>query len=220
MHKLEVDSVLLEFDLKKILSDVYVKCETGKITGLLGRNGNGKTCLMNIICGNLEPQSKSIRFDVKTILVPFKRPELLMYLPQFNFTPGHLSVKRVFEDFEIDFKGFEKSFPDISVNYKSAISLLSGGHRRIVEVYIIARSKTQFVILDEPFSHIMPLHIDAMKELLIDEKQNKGILMTDHLYQHITSISDSLYVLTNGKTYLTKNISDIEKLGYAKINTT
>jgi ABC-type multidrug transport system ATPase subunit len=217
MHKLEVDSILLEFDLRKILSDVYVKCETGKITGLLGRNGNGKTCLMNIICGNLEPQSKSIRFDNKTILVPFKQPELLMYLPQFNFTPGHLSVKRIFEDFEKDFTGFEKLFPDISVNYKSAISHLSGGHRRMVEVFIIACSKTQFVMLDEPFSHIMPLHIEAMKELLLEEKQNKGILMTDHLYEHITSISDSLHVLNNGKTYLTKEISDLEKYGYARI---
>jgi ABC-type uncharacterized transport system ATPase subunit len=36
MHKLEIDSVLLEFDLRKVLSDVYLKCETGKITGLLG----------------------------------------------------------------------------------------------------------------------------------------------------------------------------------------
>jgi hypothetical protein len=41
--------------------------------------------------------------------------------------------------------------------------------------------------------------------------------MTDHLYQHITSISDSLNVLVNGKTHLTKHISDIEKLGYARI---
>lgn len=217
MHKLEIDSVLLEFDLRKILSDVYLKCETGKITGLLGRNGNGKTCLMNIICGSLEPQSKSIRFDNKIIDIPFKKPDLLLYLPQFNFIPEHLTLKRIFDDFEVDFTSFEKLFPDISVNYKSPIKHLSGGHRRIVEVFVIAKSKTQFVLLDEPFSHIMPLHIEKMKELLVDEKQNKGILMTDHLYQHITSISDSLYVLTNGKTHLTKHISDIEMLGYARI---
>jgi ABC-type lipopolysaccharide export system ATPase subunit len=217
MHKLEIDSVLLEFNLRKVLSDVYLKCETGKITGLLGRNGNGKTCLMNIICGSLEPQSKSIRFDNKTIDIPFKRPDLLLYLPQFNFIPEHLTIKRIFDDFEIDFTSFEKLFPDIGVNYNSPIKHLSGGHRRIVEVFVIAKSKTQFVLLDEPFSHIMPLHIEKIKELLVEEKQNKGILLTDHLYQHITSISDSLNVLVNGKTHLTKHISDIEKLGYARI---
>ncbi len=81
------------------------------------------------------------------------------------------------------------------------------------------KSKTQFVLLDEPFSHIMPLHIEKIKELLTEEKQHKGILVTDHMYRHITSISDNLYVLTNGKTHLTKSISDIERLGYAKIDT-
>jgi len=217
MHKLEIDSVLLEFNLRKILSDVYLKCETGKITGLLGRNGNGKTCLMNIICGNLEPQSKSIRFDNVTMLISSKRPDLLLYLPQFNFIPEHLTLERIFTDFEIDFIAFEKLFPDIGINYKSPIKHLSGGHRRIIEIFVIMKSKTQFVLLDEPFSHIMPLHIEKMKELIVEEKQNKGILITDHLYQHITSISDSLYVLTNGKTFLTKHISDLEKLGYAKV---
>lgn len=52
-HKLEIDSVFLEFGNRRILSDIYLKCETDKIIGLLGRNGNGKTSLMNIIYGNL-----------------------------------------------------------------------------------------------------------------------------------------------------------------------
>lgn len=212
-----MDSVLLEFDLRKILSDIYLKCETGKITGLLGRNGHGKTCLMNIICGNLEPQSKSIRFDGSTISTPFKKPELLIYLPQFNFIPENLTLKRIFNDFKIDFNSFEKLFPEISIHFKSPIKNLSGGHRRIVEIFIIIKSKTQFVLLDEPFSHIMPLHIDKIKTLLLEEKHNKGILITDHLYEHITSISDSLYVINNGKTYLTNHISDLENYGYLKL---
>jgi ABC-type sugar transport system ATPase subunit len=48
---LEVDSILLEFDLKRVLQDVYLKSETGKVTGLLGRNGSGKSCLMKILFG-------------------------------------------------------------------------------------------------------------------------------------------------------------------------
>ncbi|MES2132833.1 MAG: ATP-binding cassette domain-containing protein [Bacteroidota bacterium] len=217
MHKLEIDSVQLQFDLRKILSDVYIKCETGKITGLLGRNGEGKSCLMNIVNGSLEPQSKSIRFDNVFVPLPFKRPDLLLYLPQFNFIPEHLSLKRIFNDFEIDFTSFEKHFPDIGAKYKSPIKLLSGGHRRIIEIVVIIRSKTQFVLLDEPFSHIMPLHVEKIKEILTEEKHNKGILLTDHMYRHITAISDNLYLLVNGKTHLTKDLSDIERLGYARL---
>ncbi|HZI00856.1 MAG TPA: ATP-binding cassette domain-containing protein, partial [Flavisolibacter sp.] len=61
-HTLEVDSIQLNFGEIKILSDIYIKCETGSITGLLGRNGQGKSCLMRVIHGSL-PAEKSIRFD-------------------------------------------------------------------------------------------------------------------------------------------------------------
>ncbi|HXB42361.1 MAG TPA: ATP-binding cassette domain-containing protein [Bacteroidia bacterium] len=214
-HKLEADSILLEFGLRKILTDVYLICETGKITGLLGRNGEGKSCLMNIICGSLEPTSKSVRFDNTNVPYPYKNPDLLLYLPQFNFVPKSLTVKRVFNDFSVDFAEFEKEFPDIKLTSK--IKHLSGGQIRLVELYAILKSKTQFVMLDEPFTHIMPLHIEKIKEIMIVEKHNKGILVTDHVYKHIIDMSDQLYILTNGKTHLTKNTADIEKLGYARI---
>ena len=49
INTLEVDSVILDFGSRRILQDVYLKSETGKITGLLGGNGSGKSCLMKII---------------------------------------------------------------------------------------------------------------------------------------------------------------------------
>ncbi len=216
-HKLEVDSILLELQLRKILTDIYLICETGKITGLLGRNGEGKSCLMNIIYGNLEPASKSIRFDNKTVLFPYKNSEQLLYLPQFNFIPKSLKLKRIFNDFNVDFSGFEKEFPELISKHNSTIENLSGGHIRLVELYIILKAKTQFVMLDEPFTHIMPLHIEKIKHIIAEEKLNKGILITDHSYKHIIDVSDHLYVLSNGKTHLTKDVLDIEKLGYARL---
>ena len=93
-HVLEIDGVQLQFDTRKILSSIYLKCETGKITGLLGKNGQGKSCLMKIIYGSL-PCEKSVRFDHISIVESFKRPDLLVYLPQFNFIPKSLSLRRV-----------------------------------------------------------------------------------------------------------------------------
>ncbi len=72
-------------------------------------------------------------------------------------------------------------------------------------------------MLDEPFSHLMPLQIEKIIEILQHEKQTKGFLITDHLYRHVTDICDSLYLLTEGKIHLTKDITDIEKLGYARL---
>lgn len=217
MHVMEADSIHLELGSRRILSDIYLKCETGKVTGLLGRNGNGKTCLLNIIYGNMNPNSRSIRFDSTTIQHPYSRPDLLLYLPQFNFVPKTFTLKTVFSHFKLTYSLFEELFPEFKLKYKSRISDLSGGQRRLVEIYVILRSPANFVMLDEPFSHLSPLLIDAIKQLIIQEKENKGILVTDHMYRHIIDISDDIYLLLDGKTKLIKNVQEIESLGYAKL---
>ena len=215
-HKLEADSIQLQFGDRKILSNIYLKCETGKITGLLGRDGQGKSCLMKIIYGTLMCE-KSVRFDNQSQKEAFKRIDLLVYLPQFNFIPKSLSIKRVFQDFNLDFIAFAGRFPEFESKYKTSIGNLSGGGQRLVELYIIVKSKSQFVMLDEPFTHLSPIQIEKVKELLLQEKTNKGLLITDHMYRQVLEICDNLYVLADGKTHKTKSDADIETLGYAKL---
>lgn len=214
-HILEADSIQLEFDGRRILNNIYIKCETRNITGLLGRNGQGKSCLMKIIYGSLNCE-KSVRIDNIAQYEAFKRPDLLLYLPQFNFIPKSLSLRRIFKDFNLDYSSFEKRFPEFSSRYKYPIGNLSGGGQRLVELYVIVKSKSYFAMLDEPFTHLSPIQIEKVKELLLEEKENKGLLITDHMYKHIIDICDKLYVLSNGKTQLTESIEDIETLGYAR----
>ena len=156
IHKLEADGIQLEFNGRRILSDIYIKCETGKITGLLGRNGQGKSCLMKIIYGSLSCE-KSVRFDDTMQYQAFKQPALIRYLPQFNFIPRGLSLQRIWKDFELDYSLFEKQFPEFKTRYTSSIKNLSGGEQRLVELYTIVKSASQFVLLDEPFTHLNPL---------------------------------------------------------------
>ncbi|MEO6000294.1 MAG: ATP-binding cassette domain-containing protein [Chitinophagaceae bacterium] len=216
-HILEADSIQLEFEGRSILSDIYINCYTGKISGLLGRNGAGKSCLMQIIYGSLKCE-KSVRFDNVAQYEAFKRPDLLLYLPQFNFIPKSLSLKRIFQDFQLNFSFFEKRFPEFSSKYKTSLRYLSNGERRLIELYVILKARSRFVMLDEPFTLFNPIQIEKVKELLVEEKENTGLLITDHLFKHIVDISDNLFVLNNGKTYLTKSVEDIETLGYARFN--
>jgi len=216
IHKLEIDSVLFGFGSRKLLSDVYLKCETGKIIGLIGRNGTGKTSLFNIIYGTLTPNHKSIRLNEQSIRIPYKESGLIKYLPQYNFIPKQLTLKRIFSDFNLDFSLFEKLFIDFKTKYNSPINELSGGQRRLVEVYIIIKSTSKFILLDEPFSHLTPLLIETIKELIEEEKKNKGFLITDHLYNHIVDINNDLYLLADRKTHLIKNMKEIAFLGYIK----
>lgn len=215
-HTFEADGIQLAFGQRQLLTDIYFKCETGKITGLLGRNGEGKTCLMNIVYGSRSLPDKSVRFDNVFVKEAFRHPNLLTYLPQFSFIPGFLSLKRVLLDFALSYADFAAYFPEFTGMEEEKIQHLSGGQRRLIEVYVIIKAKSQFAMLDEPFSHIMPLHTDRIKAILLEEKVNKGFLITDHLYQQIIDICDSLYLLVDGKLHLTKTLEDLERLGYVK----
>ena len=217
IHTLEIDSVILEFRKQRVLQDVYLKCETGKITGLLGRNGTGKTCLMNILYGKLLPNNQSVRIDGKTLANFSRPPENMMYLPQFCFIPKHLTLKRIFYDFQLGFQEFIQEFPGFEKHQTSKFKGLSRGEQRIIEIYIILASNTKFCLLDEPLSHVMPLHVDTIKKLIVKEKQNKGILITDHLYKHVVDICNDLYIINDGAVYLTKSLQDLETLGYTKV---
>jgi len=216
IHILEADGIQLEFNGKRILSDIYLKCETGKITELLGRNGEGKSCLMKIIYGSLDSES-AVRCDGVIYKKAFRQRGLLVYLPQFNFIPRSLTPKRIFQDFNLEFSLFEKRFPEFKNRYMSLVSSFSGGESRLIELYIIIKSKSQFALLDEPFTHLSPIFADKIMELLLEEKKNKGFLITDHMFRYVTEISDYLYLLKNGKIHLTKGRSDVELLGYAKL---
>ena len=158
-----------------------------------------------------------MRIDKKSQNEAYKQKGRLLYLPQFNFIPKSLSLKRIFKDFEIDYALFQQRFPEFSSKYKSSAGSLSGGELRLVELYVIVKPASYFALLDEPFTHLNPVQTEKVKELLLEEKLNKGFVITDHMYRHVTAICDSLYVLANGKTHLTKTAADIERLGYARL---
>jgi len=216
-NTLEVDSVILDFGMYRVLQNVYLKSETGKITGLLGRNGTGKSCLMNIIYGVLIPNEKSIRLNGISFINEHRNPEIMRYLPQFGFIPKSFTIRKIFNDYKLDFGDFSIHFPDIASYLDVPIRKISGGEQRIIEIYIILVSETMFCMLDEPFSQVMPKYIETIKNLIVREKQSKGIIITDHLFKHIIDICDDIYVINNGQTYLTQGLNDLEKYEYVRI---
>jgi len=217
IHTLEADGIQLNFGLRQILSDVYLKCETGKITGLLWRNGQGKTCLMNIILGTLNSSINSIRFDGNITRKINKRPDLLLYLPQFNFIPQELTVKTVLEDFGLSADDLNRRFPEFESRHELKVKQLSGGQWRTLELYIVVKTPSLFAMLDEPFTHLNPIQIENIKQFLLEEKANKGFLITDHMYTHLLDISDNVYLLKDGQTHVAKTVDDLEELGYIRI---
>lgn len=213
-HILEIDSAELAFGGRSILSGVYLLAETGCVTAVLGRNGCGKSCLMKILSGALKAGFCSMRIDGKWH-GRFTEKEV-RYLPQHAFIPGWLRLERVLRDFGLSREELERWFPLFVPLRGSRIGELSGGEQRILECFVILRSRTQFVLLDEPFSQISPLHVETLQTLIRQEKMAKGILLTDHMYRHVTGIADRLYVMTDGQAYPCANDEELVRRGYLR----
>ena len=211
---LEIDNVELYFKNKTILKGIYLKAETGKVTGILGSNGSGKSCLLEIIFGSLIPKYKLVRIDNKPILKPLYQTKLVKYLPQHSLIPKGLRLKHIFKIYEVNWLEFTSIFEEFTQyeNYKP--KQLSGGEIRLVETYIVLKGSSKLTLLDELFSHLSPIHIEKISAIINKEKVNKAIVITDHFYNHIIESSDDIYLLKNGATKLIVNIKELEDYKY------
>jgi ABC-type multidrug transport system ATPase subunit len=210
----ELDNVELYFKNKRILHGIYLKGETGKVTSILGHNGCGKSSLMNIAFGNLNPKYKLVRIDGKPILKPLYKTRFVKFLPQHNFIPKDMKLLYAFKLFELDWNYFINDFEAFEIYKNSKFKNLSGGERRIVETYIILKCESKIVFLDEPFSHVSPLYIEKIKTLITKEKKNKVIILSDHMYRHIIDCSDNIYLLKNGATKKIEKLKELEDYKY------
>jgi len=215
-HVLEADGIQLSFGMRQILQDVYLRCETGNITGLLGSNGTGKSCLMKIICGTMDAYAQSVRMDGSRLVPKNRCLPNIAYLPQFHCVPNGLKLGRILADYGLAYQDFAVQFPEFSQKQNMRFGALSGGEQRLVEIYIVVASPAKFVLLDEPFTHLMPLHIERITAWLQELKNSKGILISDHLYRYILPIADALYLLKDGKTHLVQQDADLARLGYIR----
>lgn len=208
-HQLEIDSVLLKHKDKTILSDIYLASETQKVSALLGRNGAGKASLMQIIFGSLKPQYVSRQIDgIPLVKYKSTTKTLISYLPQ------HLTLKRIFTDFQAPFDEFSTLFPECKDFRKKAFARLSGGEKRLVELFVIIKKQALFCLLDEPYANLMPLHIEKVNKLIEKEKQQKGFIISDHQYRSVLQISDTIYFLKEGSTNLISHQEELQKLSY------
>ena len=215
---LEVDNIELNFKNKRILSGIYLKAETDKATAIIGSNGCGKSSLLDIIFGNLKPKYKLIRIDNKPILKPLYKTGFIKYLPQYHFIPNGMVVKSAFNMFGVSWDEFASSFNAFKTYKSYSMGKLSGGERRVIETYLALKSKSLITILDEPFSHLAPIHIEAIKTLIEEEKRNKIVIVSDHMYQHIIDSADIIYLLKNATTKEIKNLKELESYRYLNEN--
>ncbi|MCF0071768.1 ATP-binding cassette domain-containing protein [Dyadobacter sp. CY261] len=215
-HILEADSMWLEYEGRKILQSIYFKMQTGHVTGLLGRNGTGKSSLMQMIFGTLRGQNQSVRINGDYISHPYHHPGLISYLPQHPFIPANLRVSDVCRLYEVDFADLCRHFEGLEQYRRTRVKDLSTGNRRLLGTLIVLLMPVAFTLLDEPFAALSPLSIEQMGKVIAEQKARKGILISDHAYEDVLGLADETYLIVPiGRSVLLKDIhSELEEFGY------
>jgi lipopolysaccharide export system ATP-binding protein len=209
MLTLKIDSVQLSFDDRKILQDVSLHCGQGEVIGLLGRNGSGKSSLLRIIFGTLIPSYKYVSINDVFIHKGYHQNRIA-YLPQHNYLPNGIRISQLAKML-IDRNNWDE-FSSMTIYKDHAhkkTGQLSGGELRQLEMLMILYSSADFILLDEPFTHITPVQAEYFKEIIKSVSKNKGIIITDHQYYNVLDISDKIVLLTDG---CTKPINHVDEL--------
>ena len=216
--RLEADSIWLEYGQHRILQNIYVRVDVGQVVGLLGRNGYGKSSLLEIIYGTRSAQNRSVRINGHYVDKLYQRPNTIAFLPQKSFIPGTLLISEVFALYGSSVTTATEFFPELTDMLPHRFDQLSGGQQRLIETVLVLTSPADFVLLDEPFSNVMPLHVETLKVLISIVKHQKGILLTDHYYRDVLDISDTVYLLTSGgrTVLLTEPEQQLRGFGYLR----
>lgn len=213
-NRLLVDSVHLEFDRLQVLQSAYLTAQTGRVTGVLGRNGCGKSCLFKSIMGGIKPQNIFIRFNDEKDTDYGHIGKRIKYLPQHVFIPDSMTLGEAFKLYGVDYDGLVTFDTKFHILQRKTPEELSGGEVRIAEMYLILHSDAEFCILDEPFSNIAPKYVEKMQELIRIHKATKGIIISDHMYESVMSVADDLYLLRDGYTFPIRSREDLIHHGY------
>lgn len=215
-NKLEADSIMYRIGNRQLLTDIYLSCNTGEIVGLLGRNGCGKTTLLQIIFGTLHTDNKHIRINGQVYQEPYKYKSLLAYLPQHNFLPKNIRLHKIIDLY------FSEPEKRASINQDERVQLhlgkyadeLSKGELRYFELLLLLHLNVKFLLLDEPFSGIAPLYAEHIQELLQQHLHTKGFIITDHDYTAVLRVSSRIILLADGACRPIHHPEELADWGY------
>jgi branched-chain amino acid transport system ATP-binding protein len=190
-----------------VLQGVDLDISDGKCTALLGRNGMGKTTLVNTIMGLLRPRSGSIASDSAELagLAPFQVAQRgLALVPQGRRIFGSLSVE---ENLTLGARpgAWTSSrvydlFPQLAARRRHRGGQLSGGEQQMLAIGRALLTNPSLLLMDEPSEGLAPVIVERVGEIVSDLRdQGLGIFLVEQNYRLAVSSADRIYILSKGK---------------------
>lgn len=200
---------------KKVLKNVNLTIPRGKIIGLLGKNGTGKSTLIKLINDLLTPTSGKILVNGKEIGIESKK--IIAYLPERTYLDKSMTVKKVLEFFESFYNNFDtekakKLLEDLGLDINEKLSKMSKGMQEKVQLVLVMSRKADLYILDEPLGGVDPATRDYILDTILSNfNEGASVIISTHLISDIERILDEVIFIDNGEIILTSDSDELRQ---------
>jgi len=214
---LEVRNLEKSFGPKQVLFGVDFQAQPGRILGLVGKNGAGKTTIFHSILKFLDYQGE-IQFDGQEI-----RQETyarIGYLPEERSLMPKLTVLEQVRYLAMlkgmDAKEIKEKLPqwmerlEVKGKLTDKIKSLSKGNQQKVQLIITLLHEPNLIILDEPFSGLDPVNTEILKQVIVEEKERGAtIIFSDHVMTNVEELCDDVVMIRDGKVILDGSVQEV-----------
>ena len=202
----------------EVLHDLSLNIAPGRIVGLLGPNGMGKTTLIKLLAGLLHPTSGSISIDGKPVGTETKA--IVSYLPDKMYFADWMKAKDMidlFADFYADFdRGrAERMCASLGIEPAHRIKTMSKGTKEKMQLVLVMCRRAKLYLLDEPIAGVDPAARDLIINTILTNYSPGGtVIISTHLIGDIERVLDDVIFLQNGSAVLYDSVDNIrEKYG-------
>ena len=219
---LEYRKVYKRFGKTSILEDINLTIPAGKIIGLLGKNGAGKSTIIKLANTLLTPASGEILYAGQPLGVQSKHD--IAYLPERTYLDRTMTVAEVLHYFGEFYDNFdrakaEKLLADFDLAFDLKISKLSKGMQEKLQLILVMSRHAKLYILDEPLGGIDPATRDYILDTILNNfDTGASVLISTHLIADVERILDEVIFIDHGKIILTSSADTLRKKHHSSID--
>lgn len=195
-----------------VLHDLSFTLPKGRIVGLLGPNGCGKSTLMKIITGLLQPNGGEVLVDGKPIGEESKA--VVSYLPERTYFNNWMRVSQLVEYFDEFYDDFDpdkayRLLADLGISPESKLKSLSKGTKEKVQLILVMSRNAKLYLLDEPIAGVDPAARDyILRTIVTNYNPEATVVITTHLIADVEQVLDDYIFLTFGGRILQQGSVD------------